>query len=628
MMQTLSPEDCRKQLFLFFLVILGFQWLLHLPSLFYIIQSNHYLIKNLYTHSQTLHLIQYTFHYMMTYTLYWFSISLLMIFPIYLVSYLRIFRKLIAPLAITVSFLGILFLFIDRHIYQHFQFHLSKNFLPILRAGDLLYFLHLSTKELLTIITLSLSMLVVLIISYHICKLKAYAIQLKFNLFEILGMLLMAIFLYLIYFNGQLIPGNRHILANQIDYYFGLKAFFKMTPLQQKIITATESRAFARLNSSQPILKKTIFQSDLKTKILQPNVLWILVDTLRYDYVNPQKMPHTFAFSQKSQFFHQHISSGNSTQPGFFGLFYGLPPSYFSSTVTHHTPPMLFDVLRALNYQFKVYWSGSIHCPPFIQNIFAQVPPENIQMTRLDDVTEEDKRSTASLIQFLKHHDDKTPFFNIILFNSVHGYCNTQKFAEGPYESCYRFNLNNHSDPAELKNRYLKATRYVDDKIDEILQHVDLKKTIVLITSDHGESFNDYRNNLWGHAHAFTPNLTHVPLIIHWPEAPPQDFQKLTTHYDISPTFIQYFSKLGDKALKPYLLGQSLYSNQITQKILMGSYVNTAMWDIQKAQITIFHPDGEVTMRDLKNNLLDTQKPNPKDLKQVLFLMSKFYQRN
>lgn len=628
MMKHLSSEDCRKQLFLFLLIIIGFQWLLHLPLLFYIIQSNNYLIKSLYTHYQTFHLIQYALQYIMTYTLYWFSISLLMIIPIYILSYVHIFRYWLAPLTIAVCFCGILFLFIDQHIYQHFQFHLSKSFLPILSAGDLLYFLHLSSLELISIITLCICMLGILVISFRFCIQKACSTNLIFNLFEVLGMLMIAIVLYLFYFYTQLIPSNRHILANQIDYYFGLKPFFKSTPLQQKIITATESRAFTRLNSSQPILKKTILQSDLKTHLPHPNLLWILVDTLRYDHVNPHDMPHTWEFSQKSQVFHQHISSGNSTQPGFFGLFYGLPPSYFSSTVTHHTPPLLFDVLQALNYQFMVYWSGTIHCPPFIQNVFSQVPPQNIQMTRLEDVTEEDKRSTASLIQFLKHHDDKKPFFNMILFNSVHGYCNTEKFAKGPYQSCYRFNLDNDSDPARLKNRYQRATRYVDEKIYEILQHVDLKNTIVLITSDHGESFNDYRNNLWGHAHAFTPNLTHVPLIIHWPETTPQHFQKLTTHYDISPTFIQYFSKLSDKALKPYQLGQSLYSNQVTQKILLGSYVNTAIWDIHKAQVTIFHPDGEVTLRDLKNNPIHAQKPNPKDLKNALFLMSKFYQRN
>lgn len=628
MMKSLSLEDSRKPLFLFFLVIFGLQCILHSPSLFFIIQSNHYLIQSLYPHSQTLHLLQYSLNYLLTYSLYWLTVSLIFIIPAYLWTYLRFFPFAIAPLAIIISLSGILFLSIDQKIYQHFQFHVSLDFLSILKTGDLLYFLHLSTQELASIIALGLILFGLLIYAYHLCCKKAPLLRFQFHLLELFGMLLLAIFLYLFYFYAHMMPSNRHILANQIDYYFGLKPFLKITPLKQKIKTATESRAFARLNHSKPILKKTILQNDLKSKASHYNLLWILVDTLRYDYVNPQNMPHTFAFSQKSQVFHQHMSSGNSTQPGFFGLFYGLPPSYFSSTVTHHTPPMLFDILKALHYQFQVYWSGTIHCPPFIENIFAQVPPKNIQMTRLNDVTEEDKRSSASLIQFLNEQHRKKPYFNIILFNSVHGYCNTQKFAKGPYESCYRFNLNNESDPSPLKNRYRLATRFVDKKIYEILQHVDLKNTIVLITSDHGESFNDYRNNLWGHAHAFTPNLTHVPLIIHWPHQTPQQFHKITTHYDISPTFIQYFSNFSEKTLKPYQLGQSLYSKQVIQKILLGSYVNTAIWDIQQQQITILHPDGEVTLSDLKNNPILHQTPNAKDLKNALFLMSKFYQQN
>lgn len=623
-----SPEIQKTQLLFFFLVIWGLQCFIHLPSLFYILQSNYYLIVSLYTHFPTLHFIQYSLNYVLTYYLYWLCASLILIFPIYLLTYLKFLRHFITTLSMISSFLGIIFLWVDQNIYEHFQFHLSKNFLNLLEISELPYFLHLSTLELTTILTISLAFLCLLIFAYKKCYSLASSTSTQMNLWHIVGLTLIAIFLYLFYLHQQLKPSNRHIIANQMDYYFGIKPFLKRTPLQQGIQSATESRAFARLNHSLPILKRSIQKNDLKSIAHPPNIVWILVDTLRYDYLTPQYMPYSSAFAKKSQVFQQHISSGNSTQPGFFGLFYGLPPSYFSSTVTHHTPPMLFDVLQAMGYQFKIFWSGTIHCPPFIKNVFAHLPRQDVQITRIGDVIKEDRRSSDYLVNFLKQHNQKKPFFSVILLTSVHGYCNTEQFTEKPYQSCYRFHLNKTSDPTPLIHRYQLATRFVDERIHDILKQIDLKNTIVLITSDHGESFNDYHNNLWGHANAFTPNLIHVPLVIYWPNQAPKEFKKITTHYDVSHTFMQYFSNLNDKQLEPYNFGQSLYAKQSPTQVLLGSYVHTAIWDIHQQQVTILHPDGELSIKDMQNNPIHKPKPSIISFKEILFLMSKFYQRN
>ncbi|MDP2514042.1 sulfatase-like hydrolase/transferase [Photobacterium damselae subsp. piscicida] len=49
-------------------------------------------------------------------------------------------------------------------------------------------------------------------------------------------------------------------------------------------------------------------------------------------------------------------------------------------------------------------------------------------------------------------------------------------------------------------NRYKNALFYIDGLIAKVLKHIDLQNTIIVITSDHGQEFNDNKQNYWGHS--------------------------------------------------------------------------------------------------------------------------------
>lgn len=65
-------------------------------------------------------------------------------------------------------------------------------------------------------------------------------------------------------------------------------------------------------------------------------------------------------------------------------------------------------------------------------------------------------------------------------------------------------------------DRYLGAIRYMDGEVDRALRALDrrgvLSNTIVIVTSDHGESFREH--GLVGHGNGLYRNQLHVPLII------------------------------------------------------------------------------------------------------------------
>ena len=68
------------------------------------------------------------------------------------------------------------------------------------------------------------------------------------------------------------------------------------------------------------------------------NVLWLAIDTLRYDAFTKDIMPNAYAFSEGGYVFNDHYSSSNSTRGGIFGLFYGLPPSYWQVALSAGIP--------------------------------------------------------------------------------------------------------------------------------------------------------------------------------------------------------------------------------------------------------------------------------------------------
>ena len=87
-----------------------------------------------------------------------------------------------------------------------------------------------------------------------------------------------------------------------------------------------------------------------------------------------------------------------------------------------------------------------------------------------------------------------------------------------------------------------------------------LKDTLVIITGDHGQEFNDSHHNFWGHNSNLTDYQTKVPFLLykeHSTDFPAQvDYR--TTHYDIVPTLLQEVFHCTNP-VEDYALGYSLF---------------------------------------------------------------------
>ncbi len=117
----------------------------------------------------------------------------------------------------------------------------------------------------------------------------------------------------------------------------------------------------------------------------------------------------------------QHMSTGNATRVGIFGMFYGLPGSYWHSMLDNRTSPLFMDRLQALNYQLGIFASAQLNNPEFYQTVFSKVPNLRTSQPGCQPV-ERDIAITNEWIDWFKHSNKNQPSFSFLFYDAPHGY--------------------------------------------------------------------------------------------------------------------------------------------------------------------------------------------------------------
>ncbi|RUR33858.1 DUF229 domain-containing protein, partial [Vreelandella andesensis] len=245
---------------------------------------------------------------------------------------------------------------------------------------------------------------------------------------------------------------------------------------------------------------------------------------------------------------------------------------------------------------------------------------------------ERDRQITESWLAWSEEESrgsSDRPFFSFLFYDAVHGYSHpaeVQRFT--PYwESINHLALGPDFDPEPYWNRYRTAARYVDQQLGRVLDDLDarglLENTVVVITSDHGESFNEHGKNYWGHGSNYTPEQVQVPLVMHLPRHPGGKITRRSHHADIAPTLLE--EVLGcEIAPQRYTLGHNLLDPEVKREwMLSGSYMGYGIL-MPEYQIAV-HPAGSFEIYDYQMNALDDVRPNPTVSNAVLQALSRFY---
>ena len=359
------------------------------------------------------------------------------------------------------------------------------------------------------------------------------------------------------------------------------------------------------------------------------NIIVLLLESWRYDAFDEKTTPNLFAFGCNCSVFMNHLSSGNQTTCGLFGLFYGLHPTYWSAVKANSVSidnPILIDVMKEHGYAFGIFAKSNFERHKIKETMFNGI--EIHETFSGLTIPEKDRDLTNQVLKFMEENArDRTAFLALAFFKSSHApfHYPREHAIFGDTRNLGLAQTKN-TDPEPFLNDYRNSVHYVDALVGEILDKLKtlgvLDQTVVVITTDHGESFNEQGSNYWGHGSNYTQHQLRVPFILHAPGRPPLRVERRTCHIDLPPTLLHdYFGCTSD--ISAYSSGRNLFDeSQAPRPLVMGSYVSHAF---------VFGDDVfEIMLGYTKKYKLDDlyavpSLPSPDLLKTAIYETSRFF---
>lgn len=335
------------------------------------------------------------------------------------------------------------------------------------------------------------------------------------------------------------------------------------------------------------------------------NVVIVAIDSLWSDVVTPEIMPNLTKIAKGGISFQDHYSSGNATRSGIFGLFYGLPPSYWQAALSSSTSPALMNGFIDAGYDIGVFSTATLKRPEFYSTVFSRVRPLRMGSEGSGGVIDRDIESIKDFESWLSNRDVNQKFMSFVFLDSVHAVA-VPESEQLPYKNYWEdinhLELGPDFDPVPYFNRYKNSAYGADILIGKILDILRDKKllsnTVVVVTSDHGDEFNDSGLNYWGHNGNFSRAQIKIPLVMYWPGINAQVVKHRTTAYDVSATLLKRVLA-AQNPLEDFGVGQDLFDSKPREVFFVGSYSEDAI--VAGDEVLLIKMSGALEGHSLKD---------------------------
>lgn len=279
----------------------------------------------------------------------------------------------------------------------------------------------------------------------------------------------------------------------------------------------------------------------------RPNIVVVLVETLRSDMLVPEYMPalSRFAEAQGCDRSERHYSASHVTDFSFFSLVYGLHAYHYLPFAQQKVPSFPLRVLKESGYAVV----GAASAPLAAWGDLADVTRQFDTFASFDGKgpAERDQQLADWAARWRREHGAERPYFMLLFFDATH-----HKYYYPPAYERFRPSLpESHNlvtgkvqDPEVRRafiNRYRNSVRYVDHLVAELatgFAAAARDDLVFVVTGDHGEEFWD--NGLLGHtAVSFVNARIEVPLLVCTPERDARRFAR-SSEVDLMPTLLDY----------------------------------------------------------------------------------------
>lgn len=551
-------------------------------------------------------------------------LSLLLVFLIVVLGFLLRIQKYYAPIATVLFVIAQLIIITNVKVFSLYHFHLNGMVVNLVLSGALLENIAFSWVMWLSIGAVLLiaiaGQLILLALSRKLSNTH------KLTNRQMSGLFLSA-YIGLQLFNGCADAFGWSTVTAQNRYIPWMPTTTMRSSLEKMGFEVVQKAEGQTLPDAMKGLNypRNPLQCDTQKPL---NILMLVVDSLRADQLTAEVMPHSFQLRAKSQVFDNHYSSSNATRYGLFSMMYGLSGSYWKPMLAAEQGSLLFDITAQHNYQHFIYGSSTLTFPEFDRTIFSRLRQE-LQQGNAKTSADNDLDITQRFIADLQQRSPEKPFFGFLFFDAPHGFSLPENYPhrfEPMLEQVNYLKLNKNSDPVPFLNLYKTTAHYVDSLIqqimDQLAQQELLDNTLVIITSDHGQEFNETGKNFWGHNSNFSLWQTKVPLMLLWPGREATITDTLSSHEDLIPTLLREAFGCSNP-VADYSTGYSLFALPGNNRgLLMESWSDRAM--LYDNHLFLINPLGDIDAVDQNYKPVDHLQLPPQILTDNIERMSRF----
>ena len=391
----------------------------------------------------------------------------------------------------------------------------------------------------------------------------------------------------------------------------------------------------------------------------KPNVILFGIDSLRRDRMSSYgysrlTTPHIDKFAEEGVLFENHFSPSIPTTPGYASMLTGMDCFGTDVVALRHNGPLgehvktLPELLGEHGYNTTcVGFTGNPSSRGFQQYLDYEAwqPDETERCPKAENLNE------VTIPELKRLAEDEKPFFLFLRHMDPH----SPYLPPKPYERI--FYGGDECDPANESLNEMKKfkpfadfltswipegctdSEYVDAQYDGAIAYMDAciqniltavkslgieDETIIVITSDHGETLNEHQ--CWYDHHSLYEHNLVVPLIIKYPNKLPKGkrISDITLIKDIMPTILELLEikaniSFDGRNLMPLIAGKPQEFQQesdfyITECTWMRKHGwRTPEWKLIRALEPDFHFKPEIELYNLikdpeeLNNLADSE---------------------
>jgi arylsulfatase len=307
----------------------------------------------------------------------------------------------------------------------------------------------------------------------------------------------------------------------------------------------------------------------------RPNVLLIVIDTLRADHLGAYGFPHATspridALAAEGVVFERAIAASSSTVPSHAALMSSkhvreINAAFATGLGRMEEPRPLALLFREAGYRTGAFvsnyvlqrkWGFAVGFDRFDDELTVPEPNRPKILERLADDT------TRRALDWLAEEDER-PFFAWVHYQDPHGpyaapapHAGRFSLAPAPGEhplpllpgntgrqGIPRYQaVDGERRPHRYRSRYADEILYADGGVGALLDalesHPSGRPFVVLLTSDHGESFGE-EGRWFVHGYSTTPQVAHVPMILRAPGLEPGRRADPVGHVDVLPTLLE-----------------------------------------------------------------------------------------